>query len=1280
MVRDLKESLSCRFPFAMSYIHIPALLVLLIIGASASPVITEFLTSNASGHLDENGKRSDWIEIHNPSPTPIDLSGWHLTDDSTNLTKWTFPSHILAPDEYLLVFASGNDRAVSGSEFHTNFALSRSSDYLALVSPEGTISSSFNYPDQTSDVSFGPTKTGSELVLVSQSSSAKALVPTLADDDAIGTTWRSNDPAFDESAWLAGSLGVGFERSNGFQNEFGIDVEKAWARNSTTYVRVPIPDAIDPSSIQSLVLRMKYDDGFAAFINGTYVVGANDPATLLWNSDADGDVTDSDALQFENFDISASIPNLLASGNLLAIHGMNRFSNSSDFLIRPELIATLSSPVPPTIGFFKTPTPGAENPATNLDALLGDTRFQIGRGFYSSPFTETITSTDPGTTIIYTTDGSIPSPGNGIQAPAPDAQTPAQASVKINTTTVLRAIAIRSNALPTNIDTQTYLFHSDVLTQDGAGLPSPSNSTSIWDYDMDPNLVNDPRYPNLTDDLKAIPTLSVSLPADEMWGPEGIYANPRESGAAWERACSVEYLLPDGSSGFQQDAGIRIQGAGSRFRDRGKKSLRIAFRTEYGESKLDYPLFGSAAANELDNIVLRGAYFDSWSVHTSGSGNEGIGRRNALLFRDEFGRQSHKAMGAYPVVQGNWAHVYFNGIYWGVYNLHERVDEHFAEDRFGGDDSEYDVLKQRPRGQSNGSPPELVNGDFVAWNTLLSTLNGNIASQPVYDSVRQQLDVDSFADYLILNFWGANIDWPHNNWYAVRHRPTNGPFTFISWDVENFIFATNATGQLNTTVNNSPGIIWSRLRLNEEFMMYFADRVRNHCFNEGALTPSENITRFQGIVDKIQSAMNAEGARWGDSREEPPMNTIDQFGPLVSQKINSYFPARTNIFLNQLRSANLYPEPEAPIFSQHGGPISPGTSITLGNPNESGTTYFTTDGTDPRLQGGNASPSASIGSSVLISEPTSLLARVRSNEGEWSALTQADFLTGNTPTPGDLVVSEIHYHPADASPDEILAGFTDQDDFEFIELTNTQPNPLDLTSLSFTAGIRFDFATLPPAGRVIPGKGRLILVRNATAFTLRYGAISTAGEYDGSLANSGETISLTLNGLPFLDVTYNDKFPWPESSDGAGYSLVLTTPQAIMDLNASLNWQSSPSLNGSPSSSDLTPFVGDPNGDDNHDDIDNLLQFALTNSGSSPSLPNLDLGGDFPVFTFQRNLAAQLNYTVEYSVDLESWIPLEQDELLSISRQSGTSATYHYRSPLSDSTVHQFFRLRVRMP
>ena len=131
---------------------------------AAAPVITEFLTDNSSGFQDEDSDFSDWIEIHNPDATPINLAGWHLTDDPTLPTKWTFPSHTLAPNDYLIVFASGKNRAISGSEFHTNFALSRSGGYLALLTPGATVESFFDYPKQATNVSYGPTKTGNELV------------------------------------------------------------------------------------------------------------------------------------------------------------------------------------------------------------------------------------------------------------------------------------------------------------------------------------------------------------------------------------------------------------------------------------------------------------------------------------------------------------------------------------------------------------------------------------------------------------------------------------------------------------------------------------------------------------------------------------------------------------------------------------------------------------------------------------------------------------------------------------------------------------------------------------------------------------------------------------------------------------------------------------------------------------------------------------------------------------------------------------------------------------
>jgi hypothetical protein len=108
-------------------------------GDLATPVISEFMASNGSPKplgegdiLDADGDSSDWIELYNPTAGTFDLGGWYLTDDPNKPAKWRFPSPtVLAPDGYLLVFASGKDR--TRGELHTNFKLAADGGYLALV-------------------------------------------------------------------------------------------------------------------------------------------------------------------------------------------------------------------------------------------------------------------------------------------------------------------------------------------------------------------------------------------------------------------------------------------------------------------------------------------------------------------------------------------------------------------------------------------------------------------------------------------------------------------------------------------------------------------------------------------------------------------------------------------------------------------------------------------------------------------------------------------------------------------------------------------------------------------------------------------------------------------------------------------------------------------------------------------------------------------------------------------------------------------------------------------
>ncbi len=116
------------------------------------------MASNDSGLADEDGEFSDWIEIHNPDSSPISLAGYHLTDNATNLDKWTFPAVSLNPGAYLVVFASGKNRVNPAGRLHTNFQLAADGEYLGLVAADGvTVVSAFApaYPAQFQNVSFG---------------------------------------------------------------------------------------------------------------------------------------------------------------------------------------------------------------------------------------------------------------------------------------------------------------------------------------------------------------------------------------------------------------------------------------------------------------------------------------------------------------------------------------------------------------------------------------------------------------------------------------------------------------------------------------------------------------------------------------------------------------------------------------------------------------------------------------------------------------------------------------------------------------------------------------------------------------------------------------------------------------------------------------------------------------------------------------------------------------------------------------------------------------------
>src|SRR5258706_3646354 len=178
--------------------------------AQSSVVISEFLAHNTSGLVDEDGATSDWIELYNGSNNSVNLAGWYLTDDATNLTKWAFPGTNISAKGFLVVFASGKNRTVPGLPLHTSFALGSGGEFLALVMPDGiTIASQFSpqYPEQFANVSYGLAQSVTTTYFVTSSSPARVLIPT----GPVAGNWTTND--FNDLSWLKGTNGVGYETS-----------------------------------------------------------------------------------------------------------------------------------------------------------------------------------------------------------------------------------------------------------------------------------------------------------------------------------------------------------------------------------------------------------------------------------------------------------------------------------------------------------------------------------------------------------------------------------------------------------------------------------------------------------------------------------------------------------------------------------------------------------------------------------------------------------------------------------------------------------------------------------------------------------------------------------------------------------------------------------------------------------------------------------------------------------------------------------------------------------
>jgi hypothetical protein len=223
------------------------------------------------------------------------------------------------------------------------------------------------------------------------------------------------------------------------------------------------------------------------------------------------------------------------------------------------------------------------------------------------------------------------------------------------------------------------------------------------------------------------------------------------------------------------------------------------------------------------------------------------------------------------------------------------------------------------------------------------------------------------------------------------------------------------------------------------------------------------------------------------------------------------------------------------------------------------------------------------------------------------------------------VISELYYNEPGSAEEN-----------EFVELTNISNNEIDLSNLTFSTGLTYTFplnTTLSPGGRLTIG----------------------TNDYEGSLDNAGENITLTdASGTIIESFNFDDTPPWPQASDGEGFSLVRISPSLQLDPNLPSSWRASTTVGGNPGGSDATIFSG---GD--------LITYALQDRELTPTKTGIQV---------PKNLAADdLIQEVQISTDLKNWATLSDPTQESLPEDGFTIETYEV-GPITQAT---FYRLKV---
>jgi len=536
--------------------------------------------------------------------------------------------------------------------------------------------------------------------------------------------------------------------------------------------------------------------------------------------------------------------------------------------------------------------------------------------FCDEAFMLSLSSTSPDFDVYFTMDGSRPTKENALRYGSP---------IEIRSTTPVSAVCISSSDSIGPVTTRTFIFLRDVYRQTNfpEGYPdiwSKKDASSYWaaDYAMDTTITLGETYRALMDSaMLSIPTVCLVTNVDYLFSQSedpdkgGIYVHTgkdlSKQGDGWERPASIEYFDPKTGKSFQRNCGLLLHGGNSRNpSNTPKHSFRVSFRKKYGVGKLRFNLFDDEdAVTHFDHLILRAGYNFTWLKNGSASlyPQNIIQRTNAQYILDAWAKEAHHAMG-HLMTHRRFVHLYINGLYWGLYEICEKINDNFASDYLGGIDEDYDVV----------DVDNMIDGDRAAYDRMYNVVMkvGTGEQNKNYQKLTDEslLDLENYIDYMLVNWYIGNDDWDHNNWRCVRSRVNPGTgFQYLVWDAET-AFKDVEYNKVEK-VKGDPTQMMKVLKKNPDFRRLMQERILMHLTGDGILTPENAASLYETLADEIDLAIIGESARWGDYRKSTgeTQETYTRNEHWLVRKIDlldNYFPKRTDILLEQLEGEGLY--------------------------------------------------------------------------------------------------------------------------------------------------------------------------------------------------------------------------------------------------------------------------------------------------------------------------------------------------------------------------------------